>query len=75
MPQVSTCELSLKITGFSGGATNLLFDEMFAEKCMKMKEIGLRGVDIPNAPFDPPALPILCCNTRLTGSGNSFLKL
>ena len=40
---------------FPGGANplvwgkDLLFDKIFAENCMKMKEIGLGGARIPSA--------------------------
>ena len=36
----------------------LLFGKIFAENCMKMKEIGLRGTSFPSAPFplDPPMI-------------------
>ena len=39
---------------------NLLFGKIFAENCMKMKEIGPRaGALVPSVPFDPP----MWCNT------------
>ena len=38
------------------GGANLLFDKVFTENCMKMKEIGRRGVSPMPPPPDPPML-------------------
>ena len=40
---------------FQGGDANLLFNQIFPENCMKMKEFGPRGgARVPGAPLDPP---------------------
>ena len=37
---------------------NLLFSNIFAANCMKMKEIGPMKGDVPTAPLDPPMVSI-----------------
>ena len=40
--------------GFPRGHANLLFDIIFAENCLKMKTIALRGSVREARPLDPP---------------------
>ena len=35
------------------GGTTQFFDKFFAENCMKMKDIALRGRRVPNSPLGP----------------------
>ena len=39
----------------------LSFDKIFAENCMKIKEIGPKGGYVPSAPLDLPIHQVSCC--------------
>ena len=43
-----------KIQDFPDGGANWLFDQIFAENCMEMKEFEMRGE--PRVPSTPPRL-------------------
>ena len=52
---------------------NLLFDKIFAENCMKMKEIGpSEGVCIRSTPLDPPMSFHLVCLLSLPPSKDAW---
>ena len=52
-------EITMADPGFSPDLEpkNSLFETIFAENCMKMKEIGREwGTWVPSAPLDPPMI-------------------
>ena len=58
-----------------GGDANLLFGQIFPEKCMKMKAIGPTGGPRPWRPIDPPlilSLDLMDVNECLFADNNKF---